>query len=867
MVAPAPCPPPERLRDLLDGRLPEPDQRQLVRHLDDCGNCQQALEGLAANAASWSEAARLLTPDGDARGPGITADLPPQNGIAKAVGADGETISLSFLAPPREAGHLGRLGHYEVLEVIGSGGFGVVLKAFDETLHRVVAIKVMAPQLAAVASARKRFSREARAAAAITNEHVVTIHAVEEEHDPPYLVMQYVAGVSLQERIDRTGPMQVKEILRIGMQAAQGLAAAHAQGLIHRDVKPANILLENGVERVKLTDFGLARMADDASVSQSGVIAGTPLYMAPEQARGEELDARADLFSLGSVLYAMCTGHPPFRAGSPLAVLRRVCEETPRPVRDVNPDVPDWLAEIVVKLHEKDRARRFQSAAEVAGLLEGHLAHLQHPATVPAPARLGPVRPSRRNVALGLVGAFVGIAVAVLAGALAQAAVGGDLPVRLVGSFVIGVGMGGMALMAGLLLLGARGALTKRAPGAAAGGAAPAAPRPAAARPPRVWTWAAGCLLLLGGFLLLLAGAWVLYRVRSTPSTMPAKRSATSGGATTTIAGHPRALPQAPTQLTLKARVSDLWAVAFSPNGNDLVAVGGSDADRPGGLDFWDGSLHHWQTTTLPLHGPIVPVPHGVRCVAFSPDGRHLATGEYDNTVSLRDPATGALRHLLPGRDAAVKGHTKLVTAVAFTPDSKGLVTASLDGTARLWDVATRKVLRTFPGDRGGVLCAAVAGDGETLVTGEQNGFIRRWDLRTGEEITHGQAPQMWAHAGPVESAAFAPEGRTLATGGRDGTVKLWDVTAGRSLASLPGPGASVATVAFSPDGSLLAAGGRGGVVKLWDVPTRTVVASLPPATGGNVHCVTFSPDGRTLAAAGWGDRVYLWDLGPPAAR
>jgi serine/threonine-protein kinase len=395
MLVRDPCPAPQRLRELLDGHLPEPEQRQLVRHLDACANCQQALEGLAANAASWSEAARLLTPEGDARAGAITAEEPRRDGAAaaRALGADGETITLTFLGPPREAGHLGRLGHYEVLEVIGSGGFGIVLKAFDEVLHRVVAIKVMTPQLAAVASARKRFSREARAAAAVTHEHVVTIHAVEEANDPPYLVMQYVAGISLQERIDRTGPMQVKEILRIGMQAAQGLAAAHAQGLIHRDIKPANILLENGVERVKLTDFGLARMADDASVSQSGVIAGTPLYMAPEQARGEELDARADLFSLGSVLYAMCTGHPPFRAGSPLAVLRRVSEDTPRPVREVNPDVPEWLAVIVAKLHEKDPARRFQSAAEVADLLGRHLAHLQQPATVPAPARLPSAEP------------------------------------------------------------------------------------------------------------------------------------------------------------------------------------------------------------------------------------------------------------------------------------------------------------------------------------------------------------------------------------------------------------------------------------------------------------------------------------------
>ena len=200
--------------------------------------------------------------------------------------------------------------------------------------------------------------------------------------------MQYVPGRSLQERLDRRGPLSLPEVLRIGMQTAAGLAAAHAQGLVHRDVKPANILLENGVERVKLTDFGLARAADDASLTQSGVVAGTPQYMAPEQARGEAADHRADLFSLGSVLYAMCAGHPPFRAESPLAVLRRVCDDEPRPLREINPEVPAWLEAIVARLLAKDPAGRFQSAAEVADLLGRRLAHVQQPLSCRCPPSL-----------------------------------------------------------------------------------------------------------------------------------------------------------------------------------------------------------------------------------------------------------------------------------------------------------------------------------------------------------------------------------------------------------------------------------------------------------------------------------------------
>ena len=228
---------------------------------------------------------------------------------------------------------LGRLGPYRLLERIGQGGMGVVLKAFDERLNRVVAVKTLARSLADGAVAKQRFLREARAAAAVCHDHVVTIHAVDEVAGQPYIVMQLVAGESLQQKLDRGGPLVVSEVVRIAAQVASGLAAAHAQGLVHRDIKPANILIEAGTERVKITDFGLARAIDDASLTDSGTLAGTPNYMSPEQARGDPVDQTTDLFSLGSVLYAMCTGQPPFRADSTMAVLRRVSDEAAAPPR------------------------------------------------------------------------------------------------------------------------------------------------------------------------------------------------------------------------------------------------------------------------------------------------------------------------------------------------------------------------------------------------------------------------------------------------------------------------------------------------------------------------------------------------------
>ncbi len=280
-----------------------------------------------------------------------------------------ELDALAFLAPSSRPDSLGKIGQYEVLEVLGKGAFGIVYRAFDDKLQRVVALKMLAPSLATTSPARKRFLREARSSAAIRHENVVQVHDVNEQ-PLPHLVMEFIPGETLQQRLDRTGPLDAMEVVRIGRQIAEGLAAAHATGLIHRDIKPSNILVESGpAATVKITDFGLARAADDASLTRSGVVAGTPMYMAPEQAKGESLDHRADLFSLGSVMYVMATGRPPFRASSTFAVLKRVAEDAPRPMREIIPEVPEWLCRIIEKLHAKDADERFQSSREVADVL------------------------------------------------------------------------------------------------------------------------------------------------------------------------------------------------------------------------------------------------------------------------------------------------------------------------------------------------------------------------------------------------------------------------------------------------------------------------------------------------------------------
>jgi len=375
---------PSAIDALLNGVLDETRTLEIETHLESCAACRARVDSVAVAPNEWDEIRSHLSDDGYEEG-----DSRVMSEVAKS-----PLGILRYLSPADDPAMLGRLGAYEISGIIGSGGMGVVLKGFDRSLNRFVAIKVLAPHLAESAAARRRFSREAQAAAAVVHDNVVAIHGVSEANGLPFLVMPYIRGHSLQRRIDEQGVFSVVEILRIGHQVAAGLAAAHTQGLVHRDIKPANILLEDGVERLRINDFGLARAADDASLTQSGVIAGTPHFMSPEQSRGESIDARSDLFSLGSVLYVLCTGRPPFRAETSYGILRRITDDEPHSIREINPEVPVWLEGIVGKLLAKKPADRFRSADSVAKLLAECLAHVQQPTVTPLPQTASQLAPS-----------------------------------------------------------------------------------------------------------------------------------------------------------------------------------------------------------------------------------------------------------------------------------------------------------------------------------------------------------------------------------------------------------------------------------------------------------------------------------------
>ncbi len=445
-----------RLVAMLGDSLDQAQQAEVTRHLDQCESCRRQLEDLAADHSWWDDTREVLaefveletqvvsppsrhgqsnefstqrveakgSDDIENSGQALTWDhlagqprqglAPGQRSTPDVAGRDHWVLGLLQPSSSDEANVLGEIDSMPIHSVVGQGGMGVVLKACDTNLHRFLAIKLLSPMLASTGVARQRFFREAQAAASVVHPNIVPIYAVSGDRTLPYLVMPFIAGGNLQQHLDEEGALPLERVLSMGLQVAEGLAAAHRQGIVHRDIKPANLLLDEGGFRIMLTDFGLARALDDATLTASGMVAGTPQYMSPEQACGGTIDHRSDIYSLGAVLYALATGRPPVRGDSTLEVLRGIGEQQPPPIIELNETYPDWFQRLVDRLMAKDADRRLQSAAEVAALLRGCLAHARSPYRVPLPEELEK-RPSRTGrwlfgaaiVTLGLSAALV----------------------------------------------------------------------------------------------------------------------------------------------------------------------------------------------------------------------------------------------------------------------------------------------------------------------------------------------------------------------------------------------------------------------------------------------------------------------------
>jgi serine/threonine-protein kinase len=371
VLAAGPCLPAHVLEQFLADTLPEPFASAAAEHVRSCARCQVRLDQLAdrGDLRQWLSSEHPWTP-GPSSEPALGRALDELHAALQhqdVTNASGKAWDsrVSFLAPPQQDGDLGMLGPYRIQEEVGRGGMGIVFRAFDTRLERVVAVKALRPEMANKI-ARARFLREARAAAGIRHDHVVSVHVVESPaQGPPYIVMEYLAGPTLAELIRSKQHLEPREAAAIIGQVAEGLAAAHAAGLIHRDVKPSNILLDPATERAKITDFGLVRQeAGPSSITRDGTIAGTPAYMSPEQVNGlEALDARTDVYSLGVTLYEALTGVVPFR-GTFQMLLRQVIEDEPMRPRKLNEAIPRDLETICLKAMAKEPARRYRTAQE-----------------------------------------------------------------------------------------------------------------------------------------------------------------------------------------------------------------------------------------------------------------------------------------------------------------------------------------------------------------------------------------------------------------------------------------------------------------------------------------------------------------------
>ena len=779
------CPPEAALERLLadipadPAGTPNPDDRAAVTaHVGDCVGCQVRMENLAtghtpAVAEAVKHIDRADPPKDSAYWRAIKSaeqELQKSDPALTAAFSDDDApvrpdVSLDFLQPSDTAGMLGRLGSFDIKRVIGRGGMGVVLNGFDPWLQRDVAIKVLDPQLANNDTARQRFCREARAAAAVANDNIVAVYQVNEHEKSglPYLVMQLVSGESLEQRLRRVGKLSVADAVRVGMQAASGLAAAHATGLIHRDVKPGNILLEAGTDKAKLTDFGLARAAEDLKLTRTGFVAGTPLYMAPEQARGDDIDARADLFSLGSVLYEALAGKPPFEGRTPLAVLRRVSDEAHPPLRKINPGVPEWLENLVDKLLAKEPADRYQTATEVAEALAFKLSSVSAVSPLHVPSLAGPCAAAGR-----------------LTGGKAKKHFCVRTAGTLVASFAAGTLLGAVGV--GLMVMpGGNSPVTVVRPDPAGAVVAAVAVAPPDLGPDSV--------------KMFPSQAGAVWAVALSPDGTAVASGVESGGVAlwTLATGQKTELHPARDDAAAAHR-GPVWAVDFASDGKTLVT-----ASDDGTVGVWDVASGKQRRS--------IPVGTAVRSAAVNSAGTQVAVGDRAGSVWVFDLAKG---------DPVFQYDQKsTVNAVAFSPDGDLVAGGGADGSVVVretygdYKLRYRKMAHSAP-----VYGLSFSFDGTRLATAswspDQAAAV--WDVNTGDRVGSPirQPEGAW-------SAQFSPCGLMFATAGQDGKTRLFEVESDKPVAEFGRHKGPVHAARFGRDG-VLVTGGRDGTVRVWDV-------------------------------------------------